>query len=122
MSSKVDAANLFLDYKDKWMVESIPLRDPRRDLFEEKGMTCSQCHVRSFGVRDMYDQSAYDPKAGTPTKLNKRQATTFFVLTPTERWKPYAIDFQHKQACKFKTSLEKDLGRNVTIACPLKVE
>lgn len=122
VSSKVDAANLFLDYKDKLMVNGLPLRDPRRDLFEEKGMTCSQCHVRKFGVRDMYDASAYDASAGAPSTLNKRQAATFFVITPTVSWQPYAIDFQHKQQCKFKTNLQHDLGREVNLTCPLKAD
>ena len=121
-ASLVDAANMFRDYKDKWMTKDLELRDPRRDLFEEKGMTCSQCHVRKFGVRNMYDRSAYDPSAGKPTKMNKSQAPTFFVITPTERWQPYAIDFQHKQQCKFKKALEEDIGLKTSLECPLMAE
>jgi hypothetical protein len=121
-SSKMDAANMFRKYKGEHMVETVPLRDPRRDLFEEKGMTCSQCHVRKFGARDMYDPAAYDSSAGAPTRLNKRQAATFFVITPTERWQPYAIDFQHKQECKFKVALENDIGLKTNLACPLKAQ
>jgi hypothetical protein len=120
--SFVDAANMFLDYKDQWMVRELPLRDPRRDLFEEKGLTCSQCHVRKFGVRDMYDKSAYDPSAGTPKTLNKSQAPTFFVITPTVSWQPYAIDFQNKQLCKFKKALETDIGLKTSLVCPLMAE
>jgi hypothetical protein len=122
VSSFVDAVHLFLEHKSKDMIEKLPLRDPRRDLFEEKGMTCSQCHVRRFGVRDMYDASAYDPSAGVPTRLNKLTATTFFVIVPTERWQPYAIDFQHKQECKFKAALEKSLGIDTSLQCPLRAE
>jgi len=121
-ASFVDATNMFRTHKDTWMTTDLDLRDPRRDLFEEKGMTCSQCHVRKFGVRDMYDRSAYDPGAGTPTKMNKSQAPTFFVITPTERWQPYAIDFQEKQQCKFKKAFETDLGMKTSLECPLMAE
>lgn len=120
--SFVDSANRFLDYKQNLMVENLELRDPRRDLFEEKGMTCVQCHVRRFGVRDMHDPTAYDPRAGKPTKLNKLINTTFFVIVPTERWQPYAVDFQHKQQCKFKAAFKKYLGVDVKLDCPLRVE
>lgn len=122
VSAKRDAANMFLQHKREHMVERVRLRDPRRDLFEEKGMTCSQCHVRKFGVRDMYDQSAYDPSAGAPTRWNKKQATTYFVIVPTERWQPYAIDFQHKQECKAREAFETYLGEKTSLGCPLKVE
>lgn len=121
-ASFVDAANMFRQYKDEWMTADLELRDPRRDLFEEKGMTCSQCHVRKFGVRDMYDKTAYDSSAGVPTKMNKAQAPTFFVITPTERWQPYAIDFQHKQQCKFKKAIEADLGVKTSLRCPLMAD
>ncbi|MBT8491526.1 MAG: hypothetical protein KJO07_00585 [Deltaproteobacteria bacterium] len=120
--SFVDAANLFLDYKDQWMTKELPLRDPRRDIFEEKGLTCSQCHVRKFGVRDMYDKKAYDSSNGAPTAMNKSQAPTFFVITPTVSWQPYAIDFQNKQLCKFKKALKKDIGLKTSLVCPLMAE
>ena len=122
VSSLVDAANLFVDFKQKTMVATVPLRDPRRDLFEEKGMSCHQCHVRKFGVRDYYDPAATDPTAGMPRALNKDQDTTYFVITPTERWQPYAIDFQHKQECKIKAAIKKALGLETSLGCPLKAE
>lgn len=121
-SSLVDATNMFRNHKEKLMTTDLDLRDPRRDIFEENGMTCSQCHVRKFGVRDMYDRTAYDPSAGAPTKMNKSQAPTFFVITPTERWQPYAIDFQEKQQCKFKKAIETDLGLKTSLECPLMAE
>lgn len=120
--SFIDAANLFVEHKEVHTVATVPLRDPRRDLFEENGMTCSQCHVRSFGVRDMYDRTAYDPSAGTPTTANKKQDTTYFVIVPTVSWQPYAIDFQRKQECKFKAAIETDLGKTTSLTCPLKAE
>ncbi len=120
VSSMVDAAHLFVEHKRAHMVASAPLRDPRRDLFEEKGMTCHQCHVRKFGVRDMYDRAAYDPTAGLPKTFNKKQATTYFVIVPTVSWQPYAIDFQHKQECKFAAAFQADLGKQTSLTCPLK--
>jgi hypothetical protein len=119
VSSFIDAANLFLDHK-RAAEEAVPLRDPRRELFEENGMTCSQCHVRRFGVRDLYDPSATDPGAGAPTVLNKRQPPTYFVIVPTERWQPYAIDFQHEQECEVKAAIEERLGIKTSLGCPLR--
>jgi|GEM_PF-1312194 len=118
-SSFVDAAHLFWDYKNVGMVKSVPLADPRRDLFEEKGMTCHQCHVRKFGVRDMRDEAAWNPKAGLPKGLNKSQPTLYFVITPTTHWQGYTIDFQQKQECKAKVNLAKYAGVETDLSCPL---
>jgi hypothetical protein len=122
VSGRKDTATMYIEHKNRHANKELALRDPRRDLFEEKGMTCSQCHVRSFGVRDMYDRTAYDPSAGTPTVGNKEQATTYFVIVPTERWRPYAIDFQHKQECKTKWAFKEDLGKESSLTCPLMAE
>lgn len=122
VSSKIDAVNRFIEHKTRAMVETVPLRDPRRDLFEEKGMTCSQCHVRQFGVRDFYDPGATDPKAGEPRALNKKQDTTYFVIAPVVGWQPYMIDFQDKQECKIKAAIKKALGLDTSLTCPLKAE
>jgi hypothetical protein len=120
--ARVDAANLFHEHKLEHMVARIALDDPRRDLFEESGMTCHQCHVRRFGVRDMYDPTAYDPSAGLPRFRNKKQGVTYFVIVPTNRWQPYMIDFQHKQECKTKVALATDLGVETDLGCPLMDE
>ncbi len=122
VSARKDAVNMFVNFKNEQSAEHLPARDPRRDLFEEKGMTCSQCHVRRFGVRDMRDKTAYDPSAGEPTNQNKSQATTYFVIVPTERWQPYAIDFQEKQECKFKVAIKRWTGIDTSLTCPLDVK
>jgi hypothetical protein len=122
VSSLVDAANLFVGFKRGVMVATVPLEDPRRDLFEENGMSCHQCHVRKFGVRDYYDAAATDPSAGKPRALNKKQDTTYFVITPTERWQPYTIDFQHKQECEIKKAIKEALGLETSLVCPLRAE
>jgi hypothetical protein len=70
----------------------------------------------------MYDASAVDPRAGTPTRLNKRQAPVFFVVVPTTRWYPYAIDFQHKQECQAREAFLELLGKDTSLRCPLRAD
>lgn len=115
----LDAAHLYLEHKEVHSVADLPLRDPRRDTFEEKGMTCSQCHVRNFGVRDMTDPAATDPSAGLPRRENPTVDTTFFVITPLGRWYPYTVQFQKLQACKARDNFKTFLGKDVAIDCPL---
>ena len=59
-----------------------PLRDARRRLFEEKGMTCIQCHVRNF------DEGNYLTDVNNPQKMPLNFNTNpiprvFFIITPT---------------------------------------
>ena len=48
----IDSSMFSRDFKQKQMVAETSLRDPRRRLFEERGMTCIQCHVRNFDEGD----------------------------------------------------------------------
>ena len=50
-NGKIDANNLYFEHKKKWAVEHLALEDGRRDLGEENGITCAQCHIRNFGMR-----------------------------------------------------------------------
>jgi hypothetical protein len=118
--SKIDAVNLHHEYKERDMVAHLALRDPRRDQGEENGMSCAQCHVRNFGVHDWYDATWTDARSGPPKIANKDLATTFFVIVPTETWRPYGIDFQLKQQCKFREALRRYLGVETALACPLR--
>ena len=57
-------------------------RDARRRIFEEKGMTCAQCHIRNF------DEGNYLTDMRNPQKNSKDFATNpvervFFIITPT---------------------------------------
>lgn len=57
-------------------------RDARRRIFEERGMTCMQCHVRNF------DEGNYLTDMRDPQKNSKDFATNpvprvFFIITPT---------------------------------------
>lgn len=59
-----------------------PWRDARRRIFEERGMTCMQCHVRNF------DEGNYLTDMRDPQKNSKDFATNpvprvFFIITPT---------------------------------------
>ena len=63
-TASVDANNLFFEHKKKWTVERLALEDGRRDLGEENGMTCSQCHIRNFGMHDYGDPANVDPIEG----------------------------------------------------------
>lgn len=115
--SRREAQNLFVDHKVQHSVASLPLRDPRRDLGEESGMTCSQCHTRDFGVRDYYLD--LDPKKGVPAVENPPIPTTNFVIVPTTGWEPYTLQFQQDQECKARKALKEFIGKEPSLTCPL---
>jgi len=121
VSGKKEATNLYVDHKRIHSVEHLKLEDPRRDIGEEKGMTCSQCHTRRFGVRDLSNPNLLDPRAGTPTRANKSLPTTFFIIVPSDRWAPYLVDFQKDQECKAKRAFKKHMGLTTNLNCPLAV-
>jgi hypothetical protein len=121
VNGRRDANNLFFNHKKKWMVEKMPLEDGRRDLGEENGMTCSQCHIRNFGMHDYSDPANVDPSKGAPKAPNKQLPTLNFVIIPTDKWEPFTIDFLHHQECRGKTHLEQYLGADAAkgLTCPL---
>ena len=119
VSSKKEASNLFLDHKLEDSVAQLALRDARRDLGEEAGMTCAQCHMRNFGVRDRSDPLPMDPRALVPPAMNPQLATTFFVIVPTNRWSQYMLEFQKDQECKASAAFEQFLGETTSLSCPL---
>ncbi len=119
--SKRDANNLFFEHKKKWMVERLALEDGRRDLGEENGMTCSQCHIRNFGMHDYKDPANVDPSKGYPRKPNKKLATLNFQIIPGATWEAFTLDFLHHQECRGKEHLEKfvGVGAGKRLTCPL---
>jgi len=121
INSRRDANNLFFEHKKKWMVEGFPLEDGRRDLGEENGMTCSQCHIRNFGMHDYGDPANVDPTKGTPKAPNKPLRTLNFQIIPAGTWEAFTIDFLHHQECRGKTHFEKYLGADAAkgLTCPL---
>ncbi|MBK8809573.1 MAG: hypothetical protein IPN69_02445 [Acidobacteria bacterium] len=56
-------------------------RDARRRLFEERGMTCIQCHVRNFDEGN-YLVDLSDPKVNGSNAVEKTERV-FFLITPT---------------------------------------
>jgi len=122
VSGAVDATNLYLEHKYKDMVASVDLRDPRRDLFEENGMTCSQCHVRDFANGDLRDPALRDPKVGRLPKASPPIATTFFNLVPEETWRPFMVEFNQLQECLTKDAIRRYQGVETSLTCPLVAE
>lgn len=121
-SSPIDATNLFVDHKMGDLVASVPLRDARRDLFEENGMTCSQCHIRDFANGDLRDPALRDASLGRVPALAASIPTTFFNLVPEETWRPFMVEFQKLQECLAKGALKKHLGLETNLTCPLVAE
>lgn len=82
-------------------------------------MTCSQCHIRDFGVRDYGDPATADPKAGAPKAGNHRIATLNFQIVPSHRWEAYTLEFMADQECKAKAFLAAELGKESKLTCVL---
>jgi hypothetical protein len=120
--SPVDATNLFVGHKMGDMVATVPLRDPRRDAFEENGMTCSQCHIRDFANGDLRDRATRDPRAGKPKAPSPPIPTTFFNIVPEETWRPFTVEFMRFQECLFRDAFKQDLGLETALSCPLVAE
>ena len=119
--SRIDANHLFTEHKLNDMVQGFALEDGRRDLGEDNGMTCSQCHIRNFGMHDYGDPANVDPGKGAPATPNKPLATLNFVIVPTTHWEAFTIDFLHHQECRGKQHLEQYLGPDAAagLTCPL---
>jgi hypothetical protein len=120
-SGKVDANNLYFDYKKHWATEHLPLEDGRRDLGEENGMTCSQCHIRNFGMHDYGDPANVDPTKGTPKAPNHAIGTLDFQIIPTARWEDFTLEFLKHQECRGKRMFEQFVGAGAAngLTCPL---
>jgi hypothetical protein len=121
VQSKVDANNLFVEHKASWMRTTMALEDGRRDVGEENGMTCSQCHIRNFGMHDWHDRANVDPSAGMPKAPNHAIATTQFEIVPTNQWSAFTLEFLQHQECRGKLLLEQYLGADAAkgLTCPL---
>jgi len=119
---RIDSNQLYVDHKRKDMVQGFPLEDGRRDLGEENGMTCSQCHIRNFGMHDYGDPANTDPKAGVPRGLNKSIATLNFQIVPSSHWEAFTLEFLHHQECRGKERLTESLSADAAkgLGCPLQ--
>ena len=120
-SSKIDSNHLFVEHKMHDMVKTLPLDDGRRDLGEENGMTCSQCHIRNFAMHDYSDLANVDPSKGTPKTRNKKIATLNFQIVPSGHWEEFTLEFLKHQECRGKQHIEQFLGPEFAkgLTCPL---
>lgn len=122
VTGKRDAVNLFVDHKRGDATKHLALDDGRRDLGEENGMTCAQCHIRQFGVRDYTDAATLDPRAGTPGAANHAIDTLNFQIVPSRtnpRWEAFTLELMLDQECRGKVNLEQALGTPTGLTCPL---
>ena len=121
--SKVEANNLFVEHKLTFSVANLALDDGRRDIGEENGMTCSQCHIRNFGMHDYADPANVDPSKGTPTTKNHAIATLNFQIIPSAsaHWEAFTLEFLQHQECRGKLQLAEFLGPDAAkgLSCPL---
>ena len=119
---RVDSNQLYVEHKKKDMVQGFPLDDGRRDLGEENGMTCSQCHIRNFGMHDYSDPANTDPKLGAPKSRNKPIATLNIQIVPSSHWEAFTLEFLHHQECRGKQHLTEFLTADAAkgLGCPLQ--
>ncbi len=96
------------------------LRDSRRRLFEERGMTCMQCHIRNF------DEGNYLVSVADPQKMPKNFDTNpvprvFFIIIPQmHNPRPeYLRRAEEEQVGNLKGVFRDYLGVNVKINSPL---
>lgn len=82
-------------------------------------MTCSQCHIRNFGMHDYSDPANTDPSKGIPKSRNKKVATLNFQIIPTTHWEEFTLEFLKHQECRAKQNYEKFAPDvKVTLGCP----
>jgi hypothetical protein len=80
----IDASSISRPFKERFMVEETSLRDPRRRLMEERGMTCIQCHVRNFDEGNYLDTAVSNPAQLARMTQTRDIPRLFFVITPDE--------------------------------------
>jgi hypothetical protein len=108
--ARIDSNHLFRDHKMTEMQRGFPLEDGRRDWGEENGITCSQCHIRNFGMHDYSDPAITDPSKGKPAAPNHAIPTLNFQIIPTYRWEAFTLEFLAHQECRGKGHLEEFVG------------
>ncbi|HEV7376584.1 MAG TPA: hypothetical protein VGN95_17860 [Pyrinomonadaceae bacterium] len=119
--SQIDASHFALDFKQKQMVAETALRDPRRRLFEERGMTCIQCHVRNFDEGDYLNVGVKNPKEGSPG-TTRDIPRLFFVLTPDEVRSEFFRRNEEEQMGNLKGVMRDYLNVKINIESPLASE
>ncbi|HEX8847343.1 MAG TPA: hypothetical protein VF791_22055 [Pyrinomonadaceae bacterium] len=119
--SIIDASSFSRDFKQKHMVAETSLRDARRRLFEERGMTCIQCHVRNFDEGDYLNPGVKNPKEGKPG-AGRDIPRLFFVLTPDEVRSEFFRRSEEEQLGNLKGVMRDYLNLKINTESPLTAE
>lgn len=82
MRNNVDTTLNPFETPSEFRFEETPWRDARRRIFEERGMTCMQCHVRNFDEGN-YLTDMRDPKKNSKDFATNPVPRVFFIITPT---------------------------------------
>jgi hypothetical protein len=119
-ASNID--NLFVSnsYK-RWQTQELGLADPRRRIFEERGMSCFQCHVRNFDEGGYLNQAVANPSQGNDFGSTARVGTVFFVVVPTpdEGRSGYLALVEQEQVASLRGAIRDYLGLRINIPSPL---
>jgi len=121
--NNIDTTLNLYEIQSQFRFAETPLRDARRRIFEERGMTCMQCHIRNF------DEGNYLTDMRDPQKNPKDFATNtvprvFFIITPTlHSGRPEYIRRGELEQVGSLTGVFRDyLGIKVKINSPLGAE
>lgn len=117
----IDASHVFLRFKQQQMVAETSLRDPRRRLFEERGMTCIQCHERNFDEGDYLNPGVKNPKEGSPGTA-RDIPRLFFVITPDEQRSEFFRRNEEEQVGNLKGVMRDYLNLKINVESPLAPE
>jgi len=98
-------------------------RDARRRIFEERGMTCMQCHIRNFDEGN-YLTDMRDPQKNPNDFATNPVPRVFFIITPTlHSGRPEYIRRGELEQVGNLTGVFRDyLGIKVKINSPLAAE
>jgi hypothetical protein len=115
--ANIDSSTFSRAFKQKHMVAETALSDARRRLFEERGMTCIQCHVRNFDEGDYLNAGVKNPKEGTPG-MGRTIPRLFFVITPDENRSEFFRRNEEEQMGNLKGVLRDYLDVKVNLQTP----
>jgi hypothetical protein len=115
--STIDASSVSHAYKQKYMVAETGLSDARRRLFEERGMTCIQCHVRNFDEGDYLNSAVKNPKDGSPG-MGRAIPRLFFVITPDEHRSEFFRRNEEEQMGNLKGVMRDYLDIKINLETP----
>jgi hypothetical protein len=131
--STIDASSISRSFKEKYMVEETSLRNARRRLFEERGMTCIQCHVRNFDEGDYLNRAVADAKLSDAPPVGKSDAPPpptmtqdiprlFFIITPDEGRSEFFRRNEEEQVGNLIGVMRDYLGIKANLKSPFNIE